>query len=306
MAGVPDPFGEEWVNDTYFDHLPAGAHVITRGLPELQPTMVEYDLGVGRVLASSQRLEIAWERDHDTGRILENLVPYVDAYQTFVDVPWLSVVPVSGTVAPGASQEVDVRVDTTGLAPGVYGANVIVRSSDPFTPQVVVPVAVVVPAYQAAVDVGATGPFTDAADDVWAADRRYTVGGWGYTGAGSAAQTTGRAIAGTDEDLLFQTARGNPVGYRFDALPAGTYEVDLRFAETNGRRPGRRSADVYLDDELVLPSHDISGEVGIYTADRHTWLVEVTDGRLDVRFEPLAGFGPPIVNALRVTHRPDR
>jgi hypothetical protein len=306
MTGVPDPFGGEWVNNAVFDNLPAGAHVIARGLPDLRPTMIEYDLGLGRVLASGQYLEHEWDVGQPGGRILENLVPYVDAYETFVDVPWLSVAPTSGTVAPGASQPVAVTVDTAGLAPGVHGANVIVRSSDPFTPQIVVPVNVVVPAYQVAVDVGATRPYTDAADDVWAADRRFTAGAWGYTGSGSTAQTTTRAIAGTDEDVLFQTARGNPVGYRFDALPAGTYEVDLRFAETNGRRPGRRSADVYLDDDLVLPSHDIASEVGTYTADRHTMLVEVTDGRLDVRFVPLAGFGPPIVNALRVTHRPDR
>jgi hypothetical protein len=201
---------------------------------------------------------------------------------------------------------VGVTVDTTDLAVGVHRASVIVRSSDPFTRQVVVPVTLTVPAYQAAVDVGAIRPFTDAAGDSWATDQRYTAGQWGYTNAGSAAQTTGRAIAGTEEDLLFQTARSNPVGYRFDSLPDGTYEVDLRFAETNGRRPGRRSFDVYVDDELVLPSHDIAGEVGTYAADRHTLFVEVADGRLDVRFVPLLGFGPPIVNALRVTHQPDR
>jgi hypothetical protein len=306
MAGVPDPFGGDWASRAAFENLPPGAHEITRGVVEPRPTMVEYDLGIGRVLATSQDLEYAWERGQDAARILENLVPYVGAHETFVDVAWLSVAPAIGTVAPGAARDVTVTVDTTGLAPGVHGANVIVRSSDPFAEQIVVPVTVVVPAYQVAVDVGATRSFTDGAGDAWAADRRYAAGGWGYTGSGSSALTTARAIAGTDEDLLFQTARGNPAGYRFDALPAGTYEVDLRFAETNGRRPGRRSFDVYLDDQMVLPSHDIAAEVGTYTADGHTVLVEVADGRLDVRFVPLAGFGTPIVNALRVTHRPDR
>jgi hypothetical protein len=86
---------------------------------------------------------------------------------------------------------------------------------------------------------------------------------------------------------LFQTARLDPVSYRFDSLPDGTSEVDLRSAETDGRRPGRRSFDVYLDDQLVLPSHDIAGEVG-YTADRHTLFVEVTrrTARRTVRAAP--------------------
>jgi hypothetical protein len=34
--------------------------------------------------------------------------------------------------------------------------------------------------------------------------------------------------------------------------------------------------------------------------------VEVTDARLDVRFVPRAGSEKPVINALRVTHSPDR
>jgi hypothetical protein len=81
--------------------------------------------------------------------------------------------------------------------------------------------------------------------------------------------------------------------------------VDLRFAEINGRRPGRRYADVILEQTLVLPAHDISGEVGTFNADDHKLLVQVTDGQLNVRFVPRSGFAVPIVNGVRVTHRPD-
>jgi hypothetical protein len=168
-----------------------------------------------------------------------------------------------------------------------------------------VPVTVLVPRFQIAVDAGATRPFTDSAGDTWAADRRYTAGAWGYTNGRSSRMDTGRAIAGTDDDRLYQTTRGNPLEYRFDAVPDGMYEVELRFAETNGRRPGRRLADVVVEQSLVVERHDISAEVGTFVADRHTVLVPVTDGQLNVRFVERTGFGRPIVSALRVTHRAD-
>jgi len=48
------------------------------------------------------------------------------------DVPWLSVNPLGAQgQAPGASVPVTVSLDSTGLAPGVYNANLCVQSDDP-------------------------------------------------------------------------------------------------------------------------------------------------------------------------------
>ncbi|HQN40324.1 MAG TPA: hypothetical protein PLQ31_12455 [Thermoanaerobaculia bacterium] len=47
------------------------------------------------------------------------------------DVPWLSVNPVTGTTAPGASTPVAVTFDSTGLALGTYNANLCITSNDP-------------------------------------------------------------------------------------------------------------------------------------------------------------------------------
>jgi hypothetical protein len=47
------------------------------------------------------------------------------------DVPWLSVSPTSGTTAPAATTPVAVTFDSTGLAAGVYNANLCVTSNDP-------------------------------------------------------------------------------------------------------------------------------------------------------------------------------
>ncbi len=70
------------------------------------------------------------------------------------DVPWLSVNPISGTLASGGITPVDVSFDSTALAPGTYTANLCVASNDPNegpgneTALVVVPVELVVEAVQ--------------------------------------------------------------------------------------------------------------------------------------------------------------
>ncbi len=66
------------------------------------------------------------------------------------DVPWLSVSPAAGTTAPAASTPVAVTLDSTGLATGIYLANLCIASDDPTpgpgngTELVVVPVELTV------------------------------------------------------------------------------------------------------------------------------------------------------------------
>ncbi|MBN1967234.1 MAG: choice-of-anchor J domain-containing protein [Anaerolineae bacterium] len=71
---------------------------------------------------------------------------------TVCDVPaeisWLSVSPLSGTVAPGMTGRVTVTLDSTGLAVGTYTAYLCINSDDSQNPAVVVPVSLeVVEAY---------------------------------------------------------------------------------------------------------------------------------------------------------------
>jgi hypothetical protein len=60
------------------------------------------------------------------------------------DVPWLSVAPASGTTAGGASTPTTVTFDATGLATGVYDANLCVHSNDASNRLVAVPVELTV------------------------------------------------------------------------------------------------------------------------------------------------------------------
>jgi hypothetical protein len=222
----------------------------------------------------------------------------------FADVPWLSVAPASGSLAPGASQALRVTVDTHGLSAGLYLATIFIQSNAAREKLLRVPVSLLVPDYQQAVDVGGNA-YTDTLGDLWAADRKYTAGLWGYVQQSKTATTT-HAIAGTNDPTLYRTQRIDPYAYRFDNVPNGVYQVDLRFAELQNVRLGQRLFDVIVEDTLVLPAHDIIYEVGRFAAEDRTFFVDVADGQVDIRLIPRAGFALPVINALRVTHRIDR
>jgi hypothetical protein len=234
----------------------------------------------------------------NTAYLIESGVP------AFVDVPWLSESPSSGTLAPGASQQIAVTVNTTGLAPGVYIANLFINTNSGREPILQVPVSLIVPAYFQGVNSGGAA-YTDLSGDAWAADKAYAAGSWGYVGQSSTLNTN-RPIANTLDDRLYQDLRRTMLEYRFDGLPNGVYEVDLRFAEIVRTNPGRHLFDVIIEGNTVLPAFDIAAEVGSFAADDKVFYVVVTDGQLNVRFITRTGFGQPIINALQVVHRPDR
>jgi subtilisin family serine protease len=224
----------------------------------------------------------------------------------FTDVPWISEDPSSGTLAPGGTQNIAVTVNTAGMSPGVYTATLFIITNSGRMPTLRVPVQLIVPAYRQGVNAG-DGPYTDVAEgDPWAADQAYSAGSWGYVATGQTSRTS-RPIADTLDDRLYQDYRRNMQEYRFDGLPSGVYQVELRFAELSNRRPGQHIFDVLIEGNLALPAYDIVlAAGGTYTADDQSFFVNITDGQLSVRFVERRGFGDPQVNALRVTHRPDQ
>jgi subtilisin family serine protease len=223
----------------------------------------------------------------------------------FSDVPWLSENPASGTLAPGGTQQIQVRVDTTGLAPGhQYRATLFILTNSGRMPTLTVPVQLIVPAYYQAVNAG-DGVYTDLEGDTWAADQAYSAGSWGYIGTSNTDKVK-NAIGGTLDDPLYQDERRGAVEYRFDGLPPGPYQVELRFAELQRSRPGQRIFDVIAEGNTILPALDVAAEVGTFYADDKSFFMHVTDGQLNLRFVTRRGFKEPIINAIRVRHRPDQ
>jgi hypothetical protein len=224
----------------------------------------------------------------------------------FSDVPWISETPDNGTLAAGGSQNVQVTVNTTGMSPGVYQATLTFRTDSGRQPNLSVPVKLVVSAYQQGFNDGGSA-YTDGVGDPWATDRAYTAAnGSGYVQSPVKTVTTKDPIAGTTDDPLYQAARITPMTYRFTGLPAGTYAVDLRFAEIQNKKPGQRQFDVIVNGAPYLIAFDIAALVGKNTALDKTLFVPVTaGGEINVQLAARRSFGDPILNAVRVTHRPD-
>jgi hypothetical protein len=172
-------------------------------------------------------------------------------------------------------------------------------------PDLLIPVKLVVPGFQQALDTGSNNSHVDSLGDTWGKDFKFVAGeGCGYMGSTNVLSTN-HAIVGTDDPGRYANARQNMFEYRCDGLVNGTYTVELNFAELINNKPNKRLFDVIIEGNLVLPSLDINLEAGNFAALNKTFTVTVTDGVLNIRFITHTGFGKPIVNALRVTHRPD-
>jgi hypothetical protein len=140
VQGVPDPFYGEYASHGYFTSLPAGAHIIASAPGTGKPTIVEYPLGAGRVIAFGQPLEIAHGWGWPAGPILENTLLWGYGYTLPSRVPWLSETPLSGSVPPGMCTQVTVAMNATGLSEGEYTAGLVFWSNDPDTTRLVLPV----------------------------------------------------------------------------------------------------------------------------------------------------------------------
>ena len=103
--------------------------------------------------------------------------------------------------------------------------------------------------------------------------------------SGGSAGSKSAAIAGTEDDALFNDYRIGTFGY---AIPVanGTYVIDLSFAEFYWTQDGGRVFDVTAEGATVLDNFDIHAAAGAkntaFTAPSIT--VEVTDGTLNLGF----------------------
>ncbi|MBC6462684.1 carboxypeptidase regulatory-like domain-containing protein [Actinomadura sp. HBU206391] len=326
-AGQPVATATTGADGAYVVQVPTGAYDLEVTAPNYETatrtvTVTAGDvteptaaLRTGRITSSGAGLEVVIPAGQsrsrsfelsNTGGLAAGFTIEEATGSTAGDVTWLSAAPPSGTLAPGAKTTVHVSLNTAGVAPGtVLDANLLVRSSSGRAAVLTVPVKVVVPRYQTALDNGAGKGRVDTLGDTWSPDQAYRAGSAGYQGS-SSTRSTSRAIAGTSDPALYQTAREGMYEYRYDNVPNGVYTVELNFAELGNTKPNKRIFDVLIEGAEVLPSLDIALEAGNFTALKRTYQVTVADGQLNVRFVAHSGYGKPLVNAIRVTDRPDK
>jgi hypothetical protein len=136
---------------------------------------------------------------------------------------------------------------------------------------------------------------------LWAQDQAYAPGSFGYSGGTQFLSSN--PIAGTSDDILFQSERyGGNFTYQFDA-PRGQYEIQLLDADTANNNPGDRVFNVFVEGQQVLTNFDIIATAGgKNTAVTVTLTNTMTDGQLTITFAGVAGHTDPNarISAVRV------
>jgi hypothetical protein len=141
------------------------------------------------------------------------------------------------------------------------------------------------------VDVGSSMPYTDPLAQVWSADGGYT---------GGSLDSVGAAISNTTTQPLYQTQRYGNFTYQF-AVPAGTYSVNLKFAELYYATSGQRLFNVVINGTQVLTNFDIVASAGAsLKAIDKAFVVPVTGGQIVIQFQTGAA-DLPAVNAIEIT-----
>jgi hypothetical protein len=119
--------------------------------------------------------------------------------------------------------------------------------------------------------------YTDTTGVVYQGDTGFS-GGKTYTNA--------VAIAGTEDDHLYQTERYGNFSYALP-VPNGKYLVTLKFAEIFFEGAGQRVFDVTIEGNAVLTDLDLIATVGPKVAFGATFPVHVTDGVLNIAFHSI-------------------
>jgi len=101
---------------------------------------------------------------------------------------------------------------------------------------------------------------------------------------GQIAQNAKLPIAGTEEDVLYQTCRYDVDAYRVK-VPNGTYDVTLKLCEVHYTEAGKRVFGIEVEGKKVVDAVDLFAEVGKNAAfDATVEKVAVTDEEIEIRF----------------------
>ncbi|MBI3447292.1 MAG: choice-of-anchor D domain-containing protein [Acidobacteria bacterium] len=296
MVGVPNPFTGSYASHAVFTSIPAAAtRIVATDTGDVN--LVVYRLGLGMVVSGGQTFEFSFDRGLAAGIILRQMIPYSHAQAT----EWLRVAPTSGTVPAGASMDVSVTFDASGLNGGDYDAEVVVQSNDPDESEVVVPAQLHV---TGAPDIDLSGPLDF---------------GSLFLGASRKLDLT-VSNNGTDDLIVSRVAAGDPsytvdapsftlvpgakriVGVTFQPNRAAVIETEL-VVESND--PDEPVLSVHLKGEGLVPP-DISVtpaslSESLYTGQTRTRVLTIDNsGGSDLTFE-LAFRGAPPPAPARVT-----
>ena len=109
-------------------------------------------------------------------------------------------------------------------------------------------------------------------------------------------------MAGTTDDLLYESRRQGPWFSFTRRVPDDTYAVTLYFADPAPPTPGDTTPQTFSmsrpKEKRLLDHFNIVSDVGVQSAVKKTFIVPVTDGRLELDFR--ADRGDAKVSAVSV------
>lgn len=140
------------------------------------------------------------------------------------------------------------------------------------------------------ISVDAGGPsYTDCSKNTWLADINFS-GGTPYS--------TTNPIAGTNDQILYQTERYGNFSYNFN-IPNGNYIVLLKFAEIYWNKAGQRIFNVSLNGNPILQNFDIFASAGAsFKAYDKSFPVTVTNNQIKLDFRTIVDNAK--ISAIRI------
>ncbi|MFN7919853.1 MAG: malectin domain-containing carbohydrate-binding protein [Bryobacteraceae bacterium] len=234
--------------------------------PNVTPTSLSYSIPVGGGNPAGQTISIT---NQGAGSF---------TWTATANQSWLTVTPASGA-APATPS---ISVNSTGLTAGTYSGAVTVLTSASSTPIVVnvsFSVTALPPFTPIRLNSGGWGEVVTEEGKAWAIDRYYINGYNVY-----AAQSVNGAFS-----AVYSTARngafGGDVTYRVP-VPSGTYQVTLRFIETQVNNPGQRVFNILLNGAVAVQNFDILTQTQKFTPLVKTLPPVVVSGtQLEVRLQ---------------------
>jgi hypothetical protein len=123
LVGTVLPAGTYWLDWQSDGSLASG--------PWAPPITINGQTTTGNAL----QYTAAWAPAQDSGTLTPQGFPFWLYGDGGGDCPWLEKSPESGSIAAGGNQNVQISVNTAGLAVGTYNCNLICNSNDPANPQ---------------------------------------------------------------------------------------------------------------------------------------------------------------------------
>lgn len=166
--------------------------------------------------------------------------------------------------------------------------------------------------------------YDDRIDQAWYYDKKYSEGSWGHIGGVPYKRSvkrpqqpygTKKTIDGTFNDPIYQTQLQGIEQFRFD-VKAGTYEINLLFAELEGKKAKKlvydltgsepaktkivdRVFSVRVNGTLLIDKMDLMQDYGACRAVKIKHEVQVNqDGPIIIKFDKIKG--EPVLNGIEL------